>query len=216
MRVIMLKKHASEITGGLTQTSKMPCKSYSLPTVACQTGYKMAQIPGSVCASCYANKGFYSLYQAAIEPAQHARLVALDDPLWVSAMITLIGADQYFRWHDSGDIQSLEHLEKIADVCNQTPNCMHWLPTREYSIVKQYIAKHGQLPANLTVRLSAMYPDKPVAVPASLRNVRGIAVSNVHTVAPLGEDCNASKQGGACLDCRACWDATKTISYKIH
>ena len=212
----MLKRHAAEITGGLTQTSKMPCKSYSLPTVACQTGFKMAQLPGSVCASCYANKGFYSMYQAAIEPAQHARLESISDPLWVSAMVALIGPDSYFRWHDSGDLQNLAHLEKIASVCRETPNCMHWLPTREYGIVKAYISKHGALPANLTVRLSAMYPDKPVSVPASLRNVRGIAVSNVHTVAPLGDDCNASKQGGACLDCRACWDSTKTISYKIH
>lgn len=216
MKVIMLKKHASEITGGLTQTSKMPCKSYSLPTVACQTGYKMAQIPGSVCASCYANKGFYSLYQAAIEPAQHARLESISDPLWVSAMVALIGPDSYFRWHDSGDLQSLEHLEKIVDVCNQTPNCQHWLPTREYGMVKAYVSKHGALPGNLTIRLSAMYPDKPVTVPASLRGIRGIAVSNVHTSKPLGDDCNASKQGGACLDCRACWDANKTISYKIH
>lgn len=216
MKVIMLKKHASEVTGGLTQTSKMPCKSYSLPTVACQTGYRMAQLLGSVCNSCYAQKGFYSVYAATIEPAQHARLESISDPLWVSAMVTLIGADKYFRWHDSGDIQSLEHLEKIADVCRETPHCMHWLPTREYSIVKAYIEKHGQLPANLTVRLSAMYPDKPVSVPASLRGIRGIAISNVHTTAPLGEDCNASKQGGACLDCRACWDANKTISYKIH
>jgi hypothetical protein len=215
-KIIMLKRHATEVTGGLTQTSKMPCKSYSLPTVACQTGYRMAQLPGSVCSACYANKGFYSMYQSTIEPAQHARLESISDPLWVSAMVTLIGADSYFRWHDSGDIQSLEHLEKIADVCEQTPNCMHWLPTREYGIVKAYIAKHGALPGNLTVRLSAMYPDRPVSVPASLRGIRGIAVSNVHTAAPLGEDCNASKQGGACLDCRACWDATKTISYKIH
>lgn len=216
MKVIMLKKHASEVTGGLTQTSKMPCKSYSLPTVACKTGFRMAKIAGSICSSCYANKGFYSMYQSTIEPAQHARLESISDPLWVSAMVALIGPDSYFRWHDSGDIQSLAHLEKIANVCRETPHCQHWLPTREYGIVKAYIAKHGALPSNLTVRLSAMYPDQPVSVPASLRGVRGIAVSNVHTSQPIGEDCSASKQGGACLDCRACWDATKTISYKIH
>jgi len=63
---IIPKGQASAIVGGLTQTSKMPCKSYSLPTIACQTGYRMAQLPGTVCASCYANKGFYSMYQATI------------------------------------------------------------------------------------------------------------------------------------------------------
>jgi len=213
---IIPKKTASIIIGGLTQTSKMPCKSYSLPTVACQTGYHMAKIPGSVCESCYANRGFYAMYQATIEPAQHARLESINDPLWVSSIVSLIGQDQYFRWHDSGDIQSLEHLEKIIAVCNATPKTRHWLPTREYGIVKNYIAKYGKLPDNLVIRLSAMYPDIPVKIPASLIGIPGIAASNVHTVNPIGTDCNASKQNGKCLDCRACWNRNKTVSYKMH
>jgi hypothetical protein len=176
----------------------------------------MAKIPGSVCASCYANKGFYAVYQATIEPAQHARLVAIDDPLWIDSIVNLIGNDPYFRWHDSGDLQSVSHLEKIIAVCNATPGTKHWLPTREYGMVKTYIANGGVIPKNLVIRLSAMYPDKPVIVPASLRGIRGIAVSNVHTLRPMGEDCNASKQGGRCLDCRACWNSKKTISYAMH
>lgn len=218
MRVIPIipKGQASAIVGGLTQTSKMPCKSYSLPTIACQTGYRMAQIPGTVCASCYANKGFYAMYQATIEPAQVARLASLEDPLWIDSMVNLIGQDEYFRWHDSGDLQSLAHLEQIAAVCNATPGTMHWLPTREYGIVKDYVAKHGAVPANLVIRLSAMYPDKPVQIPASLRGIAGIAASNVHTSKPMGEDCNASKQNGECRDCRSCWNRTKTVSYAMH
>jgi hypothetical protein len=212
----MLKKHANSITGKLTQTSKMPCKSYSLPTIACKTGFAMAQIAGSVCSNCYAQKGFYSMYANTIEPAQHARLESINDDLWVDAMITLIGNDAYFRWHDSGDIQSIEHLEKIIQVCNGTPKTRHWLPTREYGIVRAWIAQFGDLPSNLVIRLSAMYPDVPVKVPASLQGIRGIAVSNVHTSSPIGQDCNASKQNGKCLDCRACWNSKKTISYAMH
>ena len=209
-------KEAKCVHGGLTQTSKMPCKSYSLPTASCNVGSRMAQVAGSVCSKCYAQKGFYSMYANSVEPSQHARLVALEDPLWVSAMVRSIGADSHFRWHDSGDLRDMAHLELIASVATATPNCSHWLPTREYAVVKAYIAKHGALPGNLTVRLSAMFPDVPVTVPASLRNVKGVAISNVHTGSPMGQDCNASKQGGACLDCRDCWDSTVTISYKLH
>lgn len=217
-RVIQIKlaKHATEIHGGLTQTSKMPCKSYSLPTIACRTGFEMAKVPGSICSSCYANKGFYSMYAATIEPAQHARLESLSDPLWISAIVRSIGADQYFRWHDSGDIQSLEHLEKIVQVCIATPHCKHWLPTREYGIVKQFVQKHGALPENLVIRLSAMFPDVPVVIPKSLQGIPGITASNVHTGAPIGQDCNASKQGGACLNCRTCWDRNIVVSYGLH
>ena len=74
----MTKKAASIITGGVTQTTKMPCKSYSLPTAACRTGYRMAQVKGSICASCYANKGNYRRYENNILPAQMARLDSLE------------------------------------------------------------------------------------------------------------------------------------------
>jgi hypothetical protein len=211
----MNKLQAKLVAGSVTTTSKMPCNSYSLPTVACITGFKMSKIAGSICSTCYANKGNYVQYANNIEPAQHARLDSLADELWVSAMVSHIGSDSYFRWHDSGDLQGLWHLEKIAQVAELTPRCMHWLPTREYSMVKAYIAKYGALPKNLIVRLSAMYVDKAVTIPASLQNQANVTVSNVHTVTPIGHECNSPKQGGKCLDCRACW-GTKPVSYKIH
>ena len=161
-KVIFMKKaEANAVCGTLTQTSKMPCKSYSLPTEACQTGYKMAQIKGSICSSCYADKGFYSMYAKTIKPAQFARLDAVHEAmkdttqgdLWVSGMVALIGNDAFFRHHDSGDLQGVAHLELIARVAQLTPQTRHWLPTREYGMVKQYIAKHGALPTNLIVRL---------------------------------------------------------------
>jgi len=223
-KTIQISKAAAQtICGTLTQTSKMPCKSSSLPTEACQTGFKMAQIPGSICSKCYADRGFYAVYAQTIKPAQFARLdsvwQAMENPdyreLWINSMISLIGSDQYFRHHDSGDLQGLAHLELIADLATATPNCKHWLPTREYGIVKDYIAKHGALPGNLIVRLSAMYPDKPVTIPKSLQNVPNVTASNVHTVKPLGQRCIAPDQGGKCGSCRACW-SNVSVSYELH
>jgi hypothetical protein len=104
----------------------------------------------------------------------------------------------YFRWHDSGDIQSIEHLEKIADVAKRTPNCMHWLPTSEYGIVAAFTAQYD-MPDNLIIRLSAMFTDKPVIVPKTLQGVKGVAVSNVHSIKPIGTACNAPKQNGECV-----------------
>jgi hypothetical protein len=213
--IMMRKAEATAICGTLTQTSKMPCKSYSLPTEACQTGYKMAQIKGSICSSCYADKGFYKVYANTIKPAQFARLDSINDPHWVDAMVSLIGNDPFFRFHDSGDLQGLQHLEKIAQIAEKTPNTRHWLPTREYAIVKQYIAKHGALPKNLIVRLSAMYPDQAVNIPASLHGFSNITASNVHTSKPIGKACKAPDQNGECLDCRECWGSS-VISYKMH
>jgi hypothetical protein len=213
--IFMRKSDAVATCGTLTQTSKMPCKSYSLPTEACQTGFRMAQIEGSICHSCYADKGFYRAYANTIKPAQFARLDAISGEFWVDGMVSLIGDDAFFRWHDSGDLQGLWHLEKIAQVARMTPQTRHWLPTREYAIVKQYIDKHGALPANLIVRLSAMYPDRPVVIPKSLQGVSNVTASNVHTTTPIGQRCVAPDQAGACGDCRACWTDT-VISYELH
>ena len=109
MRTIQIvdlsKKEASTVCGTLTSTSKMPCKSYSLPTEACITGFKMSQIAGSICSSCYADKGFYKMYANNIKPAQFSRLDSINGEHWVSGMVSLIGSDDYFRWHDSGDLQ---------------------------------------------------------------------------------------------------------------
>lgn len=214
------KSDAARVVGGLTQTSKMPGPSYSLPTIACHTGWRMAQIPGSVCSKCYANDGFYRMYHMTIEPAQHARLASLDDPMWPMAMISLIVSEPFFRWHDSGDLQDLAHLEKIVEVCRNTPLTRHWLPTREYGIVKEFIAKHGRdsIPPNLMIRLSGMYPDKAVQLPASLRGVPNITTSNVHSkgATPLGQRCVAPDQGGKCGTCRKCWFSTEPVSYEQH
>ena len=211
----MSKKDASIVCGSLTSTSKMPCKSYSLPTEACQTGFRMSKIEGSICSSCYADKGFYKMYENNIKPAQFSRLDSIESEFWVSGMIAHIGKDSFFRWHDSGDLQSLEHLEKIVAICEQTPNTRHRLPTREYSIIKQFIDKYKSVPKNLTIRLSAMFPDKPVVIPKSLQGLPGITSSNVHTQKPLGNVCKAPSQGGACLDCRECW-TDNVVSYALH
>ena len=215
--VPMTKTQAAIACGTLTSTSKMPCKSYSLPTEACVTGFKMSKIEGSICSKCYANNGFYKMYENNIKPAQFSRLDSITGEYWVSGMVSHIGKDEYFRWHDSGDLQNLEHFEKIVAVCIATEFCKHWLPTREYNIIKAFIEKHGKdsIPKNLIVRLSAMYPDKPVQIPASLYNVPSITASNVHTKTPIGSPCKAPSQDGACLNCRECW-TDSVVSYALH
>lgn len=212
------KAQAAEVTGGCSQTTKMPCLSYELPTEACVTGSKLAKVEGSICSTCYANKGNYARYAKTIKPAQFKRLESLNNPDWVPAMIKLIGSSTHFRWHSSGDIQNLGHLEKIAAIAEALPDTLFWLPTREYAIVKAFITKHGKLPQNLTVRLSALFVDQPVKIPASLAKVSGIVVSNVHAkAAAVGIECAAPKQNGECRECRACWDPSiAAVSYHVH
>ena len=108
----MKVKEAIKITDSFTRTSKMPGLSYSLPAWACQTGSKLRKIKTSPCYGCYALKGNYTRYPA-IREAQYRRLDAINHPQWVEAMAAVIKRQKWFRWHDAGDVQSPEHMQKI-------------------------------------------------------------------------------------------------------
>ena len=197
----MNKKEAKEITGSLTQTSKMPGKSYSLPAWECKTGSKLRKVKGSVCASCYALKGNYTRYPA-IKEAQYRRLRATNNPYWVDAMITVIKRQKWFRWHDAGDVQDLDHLNKIYEICRQTPDTKHWMPTRE-AWIKDHLASK---PDNLVIRFSP-----------PMIGQRNDTWPNSSMVVEKDATCPAPSQGGKCGDCRQCWDSSiKVVSYGKH
>jgi hypothetical protein len=128
----MKTNEALKIIGGsLSKPSKMPGWSIGLPAKECKTGGKLQKVPGSVCYDCYALKGCYVF--KVVQDAQYRRLAAIKSPDWVQAMAHLINSKKpdVFRWHDSGDVQDLEHLKKIYKVCQLTPGKRHWMPTRE-------------------------------------------------------------------------------------
>lgn len=199
---------AKQIAHTLSNPSKMPGKAYSLPAWECKTGAKLRNVPGSVCADCYAMKGAY-LWRPT-KDAMNKRLQSIDHPQWADAMVTMIQRQDYFRWHDSGDLQSVAHLAKIVEVAGRTPNTAHWLPTREKAIVRAYMRSGGTFPPNLIVRVSAAMVDG--SAPNGFEHT-----STVHTANPIGHECPARFQQNECRDCRACWDANVTnVSYHKH
>ena len=178
----MKVKDAKEITGSLTRTSKMPGLSYSLPAWECKTGSKLRKVKGSVCASCYALKGNYTRYKA-IKAAQYVRLKSLQDSRWIEAMTAQVKRSTYFRWHDAGDVQDLDHLNKIFEVCRQTPDTKHWMPTREAWIKDHLDSK----PDNLVIRFSP-----------PMIGQRNDTWPNSSMVVEKDASCPAPSQGGKC------------------
>ena len=208
----MRKIIALKLVGGCSDTSKMPGRSYGLPTANCITGEKLAKLDGSICSNCYAKKGFYRTYAHSVIPAQQRRLDAMQDPQWVEAMVVVLKRENWFRWFDSGDLQSAAMLTDIAEVARLTPWCRHWLSTRERGFVRAFL-KHSEVPKNLCIRVSATFPDVPV-IP-----VEGVNQGNVHSkgAQPLGQLCPAPTQNGKCETCRACWDKNVVaVSYIEH
>ena len=207
----MNTNEALKIVGGLSKPSKMPGWSYGLPAKECKTGSKLRKVPGSPCYDCYALKGCYVF--KVVQDAQYRRLEAIRHPLWVQAMAHLINSKKpdVFRWHDSGDVQDLEHLNKIYEVCRLTPDRKHWIPTRE-----AWIQQHDhRAPDNLTIRFSMPMVDQ---APAGKFKNYSTVISKDHPW--FGETsivCPSPQQDNECKDCRNCWNKEiKNVSYGIH
>lgn len=204
----------------LSKTSKMPCPSFALPAGdKCKTGRKLMTIIGSVCRSCYARKGMSMFPNSVKLRNENYRLTmrALwsnqERDKWIETLVGLIHSSStaWFRWHDSGDVQSVWHLKMIAEVCRRTPKVRHWMPTREHGFVKRF-AHFYEVPPNLTIRQSAH-------MVGDVLTGKGLLTSSVGAAA--GHMCPATYKkeihGRECGDCRACWSKNiKQIDYKRH
>ena len=202
----------------LSFPSKMPCACIGLPALeSCKTGTKLAEIEGSVCEDCYALKWTYRLEN--VKAPRQANMIytlhALESDQgradWVAHMAALIDATDMrsFRWHDSGDIMSSDHLLMIFRVCELTPSVRHWLPTREVKFVTDAIYD-SPIPPNLNIRISANMVGKTITP-----SIPGLTASSVSS--GQGFACKAPSQDGKCLSCRACWSRdVQNIDYKKH
>lgn len=219
MSSLMTIADLSAAVGGLTQTSKMPWLSYSLSAESCKTGSKLRKIPGSVCSKCYACKGLYRL--PSTKAAQAVRLgILLDDvDRWAGYMAALIKRKavkivdnrQYFRWHDSGDIQNTDHYIAIVWIARMVRCVNFYLPTKErrYHTFGSYDVR---VPPNLVIRYSMPMIGHHAPIPRPIR-----CYATVGCKCSDYFQCPAKQQDGQCKDCRACWDRGKTvINYTQH
>ena len=201
----MRKEKLKEITGSLSKPSKMPGHAYGLPAKECKTGGKLQKVKGSTCEHCYALKGCYVF--KVVQAAQYKRLEAIKHPQWVQAMAAQINSKKtkFFRWHDSGDVQDVEHLLKIFEVCRLSPDVQHWMPTRE-AWTKEYL---NQCPENLVIRFSMPMVNQPAA--ESWPQVSTVVTD------PSAATCPAPNQDNSCKDCRACWSKdVHNVAYLAH
>lgn len=222
--------------GGLSNPSKMPWWAWGISAWDCITGSKLHTAEGTICEGCYSLKG-RNLFPA-VQKAQKRRLRKyrqLGSELWVSYMTELLRRKaeraphefSWFRWFDSGDLQSAVMFHDICVVARCTPQIRHWLPTRESRILLDGFRAGVRPPQNMTVRWSNTRVDEWKPISAELAHY-GVVASMVHRSSDVipehGYECPAKKHGGTCdhptdpyLNCRACWGrGTALVSYEWH
>ena len=194
----------------LSNTSKLGVKSISLDAKKCKTGSKLAKKSGTVCNGCYALKGCYVF--PVVKDAMARRLEFFNSKDFIPIMVWLLQSQtkKFFRWFDSGDIQNVFMGLNILEVCKQTPDIKHWIPSKEYKFWRQ-VLKIEKLPDNVCLRISSPNIDqKPLE---GFNNT-----STVHeNKKAFGLECIAYKQEGKCLECKACYNPkVKNVSYPKH
>ena len=212
----MTIKALEDRIGSLSKPSKMPCHGYSLPAYACKRGSLLRQIDNSVCSGCYALKNRYLFDN--VQKALYKRLDAVlsNETEWGDLVTQLISKKEksgYFRWHDSGDIQSLDHLSAINNVALSLPDIKFWLPTRETKLLSQWL-KSQTLADNLNIRISASMVGQKPSNPTKLKDT---TTQSSVGFGGASLNCPALHQGNSCQDCRACWDkSVLTVNYQLH
>ena len=219
-----IKAIATE-TGSLSNPSKMPCFSYSLPAYRCKVGSLLRKLGRSkkiptACSGCYAMKGFYIMpsVKAAME-YRYSAILALGYDRWaerISELIQIQEKSGFFRWHDSGDLIDHEHMLAIFQVAKNLPSIRFWIPTRELAFVRKAVSIEP-IPSNLAVRVSNPLVDKTQSLPSDLVEA-GVVLSDIQRkVAMQGSICPANTQEDKCMDCRTCWDrSTTVVVYNYH
>jgi hypothetical protein len=195
----------------LSETSKLGCKSWSLQALeTCPGAVGDNGNLVEVCQGCYATGGNYRFPN--VKRVREANKQEWQEETWVLDMTKALQDSRFFRWFDSGDMYALELAEKIYQVCQATPWCQHWIPTRMYKFAKfrEVLDRLNALP-NAVVRFSG---DNIGEAPKFGQFVSMVVAPEALHDAHM---CPAYAQGGKCLDCRACWSKdVHNVAYLAH
>lgn len=205
----------------LSKASKMPCKSFSLPVndIVCKGRYQESGELKEVCKACYAAKGRYRM--PAAQKVRADNYTASLHHTFASQMIRILSKEKsnYFRWFDSGDIYSQSFLEKVLQICVETPGIKHWIPTKSRELFNQDTWERLESLPNVRVRYSS--PDIGWISGIQLEGYGSIVISKIAGEQPMKTNrvftCPSSTQGNKCSACRACWSKRiEVIEYIKH
>jgi len=223
---------AKDFAGGISSRNrKMPGSSYALPPSLCKVGGKLADVEGSVCYKCYAAKS-EAMYPSVKQGwgdnyLKATSLIANKPEQWAQAMAFQIrkqaekSGENYHRWFDGGDLQSVAMMFAIVRTCELTPHIEHWMPSREAAIIKAWIKAGGVAPANLVIRISStMIGDAPIKGHALTSTVHRHGLPHVGQACPSSSpEHRALREDKAsnCGTCRTCWSKeAANVSYPLH
>jgi len=203
-----------------SKTSKLDgIPSWSLPALThCPGAREKGGLIVEVCRGCYAREGCYHF--PSTKAVRESNVLDYKQDDWEDRVIAKLEGEEYFRWFDSGDVDTPVLAAKLHRIVKATPDTKHWIPTRSHKFKR--IDRHLRLideEPNACVRISSDNIGVPIVeYVAGARRPSSVVIKNANDVPDGATVCNSYKTKPAkCNGCRACWDKTvETIAYPIH
>lgn len=200
-----------------SQTQKMQIFRETVASWSLQAGTSCpASKDAEVCKGCYAKKGSY--HYPTVKAVRSHNRADYHRADWVSDMTSEINKRfTYFRWFDSGDVESVELANKIYEVIKNTPNTKHWLPTRTDKIPKinSVLLKISELP-NVALRRSAdNYGFKKERNGVNTYVIRKEDISYASSCGIFICPVTVNKDRKSCDDCTMCY-TSQAVAYLLH
>lgn len=158
---------------------------------------KNAQIPGSVCAKCYANR--YLSYRKTLREAVGKNEI-LKEKLFEINDFPIVNA-AYFRIEVFGDVENVTQARNYLRFIKRNPQTFFGWWTKNCDILAKAIAKEGK-PGNVKIIRSSLFLNKPARNKYDFVDAV-FTVYDKKTIAEKEVDINCG--GRSCMTCGRCY-----------
>lgn len=174
-------------------------QSLSTSCMGNDTCAKLAQVEGSVCQKCYANK-MMRMYRHMNECfSKNAEILANINLEEHRELIPQINAS-YFRFEAFGDLINEQHLKNFFTICNANEDTHFALWTKNPQIIANVIKEGISKPDNLQIIVSSIFLNTPAEFTHTF-------IDKIFTVYDKQHKDDAVINCGKkkCIDCKLCY-----------
>jgi hypothetical protein len=211
----------------LSNPSKLNSESFALPVDDEVCKGRIDQVTNELlekCKFCYAdNRGFYAMPDTKRVREDNLAIIKENVETFIFFMVGKLNRkrNKEFRWFDSGDIFSIEFIKALIEVCNNTKQTTHWIPTTSWNYNEsdkiEFLALLQVLQSLPNVRLRASNPGANQVLNKEVYPLQSVVVDKLGKSTKELFYCPASLQAGKCGTCKACYKSSlKTIAYLKH
>ena len=185
---------------------------------------------GKHCANCmndcYAVRYVKMHHNACVEAYAKNTVIMRNDPAKLRKEIKEYcekNIVKYFRFHTSGEIESLDQLIVYCGICEDNPEVVFYIYTKAFDIFEKYLAKYDKFPSNLVINLSEWDGNLADVSPELIGMCNIYAYDDGTRCADMDEleHCPAVDQGGhetgiTCAMCRRCMKKRNVTAVYAH